>query len=275
VRELLLCARAIDDPTDELAVVSTLRSPLFGCTGVELWRWRAGGGRWFWAAHHAEAPAPAGPVADGLRQLDQWSRQRSRTSPGELLADIIEARRVLETVTDTPRYRETWRRLRFVVDQARAWSESERGSLREYLAWAARQAEDTARVAETVLPETDADAARITTIHASKGLQFPVVILAGLSARPITQRPPVLWPVDGGCEIRLGAQQPTLGYAAVVTRASPARMTLLAADSAARTRSACESRAISVASPAQRTPFAREPSLPRMTAAACLGSGRA
>lgn len=213
VRELLLCARAVDDPTDELAIVATLRGPLFGCTGVDLWRWRAGGGRWAWWPHRNDEPEPTGPVAEGLRQLEEWSRQRSRTSPGELLADIIEARRVLETVADTPRYRETWRRLRFVVDQARAWEESERGSLREYLAWAARQADDTARVVETLLPETDADAARITTIHASKGLEFPVVILAGLSGRPITQRPPVLWPADGGCEIRLGKDQPTLGYA--------------------------------------------------------------
>src|SRR3546814_16370306 len=41
-----------------------------------------------------------------------------------------------------------------------------------------------ARVAESVLPETDDDAVRIMTIHAAKGLEFPITIVSGMSARP-------------------------------------------------------------------------------------------
>jgi ATP-dependent helicase/nuclease subunit A len=84
--------------------------------------------------------------------------------------------------------------------------------LREYLHWAAGQADDSARVSETVLPETDTDAVRITTIHASKGLEFPFVIVAGLSSSGSNHRPPVLWPADGGCELKLAAELTTLGY---------------------------------------------------------------
>ncbi|WP_166345578.1 UvrD-helicase domain-containing protein [Phytoactinopolyspora limicola] len=211
VRELMRCARAIDDPTDELAAVTTLRAPMFGCSDAELWRWRAAGGSW-----NPFAPAVAqGRVADGLAQLRSWARRRSHLSPSELLDEIIDQRRVLETAVDSPRYRETWRRLRFVVDQARAWSEAERGSLREYLLWAERQAEDSARVSETVLPETDTEAVRITTIHAAKGLQFPFVIVAGLSSKGSNQRPTVLWPETGGFEVRLNKEKmvETAGYA--------------------------------------------------------------
>jgi ATP-dependent helicase/nuclease subunit A len=208
VRELLLCAKAVDDPTDQLAVVATLRAPMFGCSDADLWRWKASGGSWNLVAH----PKQVGVVADGLAQLREWARSRSLRAPSELLEEILERRRVLETAVDSPRYRETWRRLRFVVDQARAWSESEHGSLREYLRWAAGQADDSARVTETVLPETDTDAVRITTIHASKGLEFPFVIVAGMSSAGSNQRPPVLWPADGGCELKLGAGLTTLGY---------------------------------------------------------------
>ena len=40
MRALLLALRAVDDPTDELAVVSALRTALFGCSDVDLYRWR-------------------------------------------------------------------------------------------------------------------------------------------------------------------------------------------------------------------------------------------
>ena len=208
VRELMTCLRAVDDPTDELAVVATLRSSLFGCSDVELWRWRQAGGSWnlFARRHGAE------PVGLALDELRDWSRARSRLAPAELLDLVVEQRRVLEVAVDSPRYREVWRRLRFVVDQARAWSEAERGSLREYLAWAARQADDSVRVTETVLPETDTRTVRITTIHASKGLQFPFVIVAGLASRGYPGRPTVLWPSTGGVEVKLSQKLETAGY---------------------------------------------------------------
>ncbi|WP_018333260.1 UvrD-helicase domain-containing protein [Actinomycetospora chiangmaiensis] len=208
VRELMGCLRAVDDETNQLAVIATLRSSLFGCDARQLWEWKAAGGSW-----NPFAPAPhAGPVADAMTVLAGWTRRRSRVSPSELLDDILEARRALEVAVDSPRYRETWRRLRFVVDQARAWSDAERGSLREYLAWATRQAEDHARVVETVLPERDSHAVRITTIHASKGLEFPFVVLAGLSARKPTVRPTVLWPRGGECQVAFGRDHTTRGY---------------------------------------------------------------
>ncbi|WFG42340.1 UvrD-helicase domain-containing protein [Pseudonocardia alni] len=197
VRELMTCVRAVDDATNSLAVVTTLRSGLFGCSAVDLWNWKAAGGSW----NPFTDPVLDGPVAEGMAALKSWIRRRSRLSPSELLEEILESRRALEVAVDSPRYRETWRRLRFVVDQARAWSDAKRGSLREYLAWATRQAEDSARVTETVLPETDSRAVRITTIHASKGLQFPFVVLAGLSAGKPTKGPTVVWPRDEGCEV--------------------------------------------------------------------------
>src|SRR5665647_602201 len=69
-------------------------------------------------------------------------------------------------------------------DQARAWSEIEHGGLRSYLAWATAQSAEGSRVAESVLPESDVDSVRIMTIHAAKGLEFPMVVLSGMTAQP-------------------------------------------------------------------------------------------
>ena len=89
---------------------------------------------------------------------------------------------MLETALAGPDARDVWRRVRFVVDQARAWTDAGGRGIRRYLRWAAFQAEE-GRASDTILPERDHDAVRIMTVHAAKGLEFPITILAGLTTQ--------------------------------------------------------------------------------------------
>jgi ATP-dependent exoDNAse (exonuclease V) beta subunit len=226
VQDVLMAARAVDDPTDELAIVTTLRSALVGCGDDDLWAWRRAGGRW---GLFTEPPTgmAGSPVGRGLAWLADLARQRSHLTPSQLLERIVDDGRVLEVAVEDPaatglaqphRHREVWRRVRFVVDQARAWSTSEGGSLREYLAWAARQGEEQARVVEAVLPETDTRSVRITTVHAAKGLQFPMVVLSGLTTETPSQQDRVLWPDDGTVQFSAATTLRTLGWDAASQR---------------------------------------------------------
>jgi ATP-dependent helicase/nuclease subunit A len=204
VRDLLAAARAVADPSDPLALVTALRSPLFGLGDDDLWSWRRQGG-----AFHLLAPVSDAlidhPVATALAYLKRLHNRVRWLPPHAVLILLIADRRMLEVASTQPRTRDHWRRLRFVVDQARAWSEAQHGGLRSYLTWVARQSEEGSRVAEAILPETDVDAVRIMTIHGAKGLEFPMVIVSGLSAKPMGQRGvKLIWPPEGGYSIKLG-----------------------------------------------------------------------
>jgi len=191
VRDLMMVLRAADDPTDHHRVVSALRTPLLACGDDDLYRYKVlGDGSW---AYNTPDPpdACAGVVEAGLAFLREIHEQRHWSSPAELLDRIVRSRRALELGFVEGRPRDVWRRLRFVVDQARAWSEATGGSLRSYLQWVEQQTSEGVRVNEAVLPETDDDAVRVMTIHAAKGLEFPITIVSGLTTGAMAQRNPV------------------------------------------------------------------------------------
>lgn len=197
VRALMLALRAADDSTDELAIVSTLRTPLFGCSDRHLYEWKVTHGQYWNWRHLPDKTSDlfAHPVAVALRCLGELEARMRYSTPSQLLLWLVQERCVMELALAGRDYRDAWRRVRFVIDQARAWSEAGGHGVRRYLLWTRLQGDEGRFVAETVLPETDHDAVRIMTIHAAKGLQFPITIVSGMSSRPNSTRGRrVVWP---------------------------------------------------------------------------------
>jgi hypothetical protein len=154
------------------------------------------------------------PVAIGLGKLRFLHEQRAWKSPSEILEMTLRQGRFFELGTSVRRPRDLWRRLRFVLDQCRAWEEAGGVTLRQYLRWVAGQAAKGDRAKETVLPETDDDAVRILTIHSAKGLEFPIVVVSGLTSEMV--RAPrgvqVRFPDTDGWAVRLKKELATLEY---------------------------------------------------------------
>ncbi|GAC1517606.1 MAG: hypothetical protein NVS1B12_04170 [Acidimicrobiales bacterium] len=217
VRDLLMVLRAVDDPTDGLRTVAALRTPLLGCGDDDLFRFRVERhGRWSFLSEQPATVPAEDPVAEGLRYLGSVFATRQWAAPSELLMRIAEERRAFELGFAEGRPRDVWRRLRFVIDQARAWSDATGGSVREYLHWVDEQTAEGSRVSEAVLPETDDDAVRVMTIHAAKGLEFPITIVSGLSAVPGGRRAAaqVVFPPVGEPGYRFGAAVETSEFSA-------------------------------------------------------------
>ena len=216
VRDILNCLKAIDDPSDEIAIVAALRSHAFACTDAELMRFRENGGSFnYLTPPQSDVPA----VADALRALHAAHNRRMWTAPAPLIDGFIRQRLLMEAAVSHPRTREQWRRYRFLVEQARAFADAGGSSLRAFLEWVRRQADENARVSESPVPESDEDAVRIMTVHAAKGLEFPIVILTGLNSQPRARREETLFDKQNNrIEVKVGSDPKafqTAGYDAL------------------------------------------------------------
>ncbi len=195
VRDLMLAMRAIDDPTDGLSIVSALRTPSFGCGDDDLLIWkRRYGGSWDYLDPVPDGAPHDHPVAVGLAQFRRLHEERRWKSPSEIMDATLREGRFFELGAGMRRPRDLWRRLRFVLDQCRAWEEAGGVTLRQYLRWIASQAVQGERAKETVLPESDDDAVRILTIHGAKGLEFPIAVMSGMTALMVREA--------GGVQVR-------------------------------------------------------------------------
>ncbi len=198
VREVLAALRAVDDPTDELALVTALRSPLYGCSDADLFTWFDAGGRWDLRRPAPDALVDDHPVARSVAHLRSLWDERWWSEPSALMNRLLRERQAFALAFAKRRPREVWRRLRFLVDQAHQFEESGGGGLRAFLRWAELQTREGSRVHEPLLPETDDDAVSIMTIHGAKGLEFPITVVSGVTTKKGNGRrgPSVNWEGD-------------------------------------------------------------------------------
>jgi len=221
VRDVVSCLRAIDDPSDQVALVATLRSALYGVSDDELLSWVEGGGRLGY--DYITPKSPAGRVRDALTDLDRLHWIRNDRSVPALIEQLLTERALVPAAFGQARPREVWRRYRYLVDRARAFAETGRTSLRSFVDWIEGIEREQVRDVSPAVAEADEDSVRVLTVHGAKGLEFPIVILTGWGSN--FTRPPgsvLTDPVSERLEIGLGVGEDkawvTAGYAAAAQR---------------------------------------------------------
>jgi ATP-dependent helicase/nuclease subunit A len=219
VRDLLAWLRALANPLDELALYSTLASPLVGISsdGLALIARVAGEHkRGVWQTMNDCAAEFDGvlPAADrervaGFRELFASERASAALhSISELLRRAIAA-----TGYDAHVLSLNWGERRFanvhkLVRLARRFEVREGRDLRGFVDHVAHVEAALTREADAPVGDGEVDSVRLMSIHAAKGLEFPVVCVADLGREPNLRVPDLL--VDGAAG-RVGLRLLELG----------------------------------------------------------------
>ncbi|MDE2405433.1 MAG: double-strand break repair helicase AddA [Sphingomonadales bacterium] len=185
VRDLVAALRFAAQPLDDLNLASLLVSPLLGWTQAQLLEhgWRPKGRR-LWEHLRASADphvaATLGLLGDLLRRADfepvQALLHWLLVGPWEARSKL--AARLGDEVHDP---------LDELVNAAHAYAATATPSLVGFLAWFDAGQGELKREADGA-----GGLVRVMTVHGSKGLQAPIVILADAAGNPESGRPPDL-----------------------------------------------------------------------------------
>jgi ATP-dependent exoDNAse (exonuclease V) beta subunit len=178
---------AIDDPTDQVAIVAALKSRAWGCSDQDLFEWAQLGHKFEYAHERVHTNqfaegTGASRVASSLSGLAHFHDNRHKHSTPYIIEWFIRDRRFRELSELLDSARENITLLDLFVELARKLQSSGAGSLREFVRWLSSQTEKDTRINEGVFSTDEINAVRVMTIHSAKGLEFPIVALAGLQA---------------------------------------------------------------------------------------------
>lgn len=178
VRSLFCCLKAVDDPADEISLFAALRSPFFGFSDEILFLFLASGNQLNYLKTPRDKNSPLRPAFELLRYLHE---ERNGHPISWVVEKLLSATKALEFALLRPGGEQTAANFRKILEQARIFDAEEKANFRRFVKWLESK-EEGVREEESPWGEERDDQVRLLTIHRSKGLEFPIVILANLSS---------------------------------------------------------------------------------------------
>ncbi len=173
---------AIEWPEDELSVYATLRGALFGFEDAILFRYLHEVGSMHPRFHAPEdLTGEFAAIRDALTLLRDLHRERNERPVAVTVNLLLDAVRAHAGFALRPHGQQVLANVLRAADLARQFEMSGGISFRGFVEELVAQAERTEGSEAPVLEE-GAEGVRLMTVHAAKGLEFPVVILADLTA---------------------------------------------------------------------------------------------
>ena len=204
VETLRAVLTAIEWPDDELNVFATLKGSLFAIPDEILLRYRHQYDRLNpFRKIEGEIDPVFAPVTEALALIRDLHRARNRQSFAATVNALIEATRAHAGFFLRPGGSQILANVARMADLARSFEISGGISFRGFVDELCAQAEKE-DAAEAPVLEEDSDGVRLMTVHGAKGLEFPVVILADITANLAAREPDQY--VDGAkrlCATRL------------------------------------------------------------------------
>jgi ATP-dependent helicase/nuclease subunit A len=183
ISDLLSLLQVLDNPLQDVPLLAVLRSPIVGLSLDELAQIRMANPRGqFWKAlarWHEIYPGSDSKVSVFLKRFSRWRQIARETSLSQRLETILSETFYLDWLRTQSRPEQRLANVRRFLTLAARFDPLQRHGLRRFLHFVEAQRET--EVNSEPIPTSNADAVQLMSIHKSKGLEFPIVVVADLA----------------------------------------------------------------------------------------------
>ncbi|MBI1290797.1 AAA family ATPase [bacterium] len=212
VVEFQAILRAIENPWLDVDLLGTLRGPAFRWSDSELLDLRAYNREQLFFQNLLSISADEShPLCDKsgvvLESLSRWQSMANHQPMQEFFARLYEELNLLDVALVRPGGEQRRRNLEALLDRAAEFDGFQRKGLARFLQFLDQLIDEGRDLATPAVIPEGADMVQIMTIHASKGMEFPIVLIpfAGARFNAVGRRRPVLWDRHVGIATRIGA----------------------------------------------------------------------
>ncbi len=186
VQVMLSLLQVLDNPRQDIPLAAVLRSPLAGLHAEDLAKIRlaAPNASFYDAVLQASKTATDAPLRDALARLldalERWRTAARRRPLSQVIWQIYQDTEYLHYVQGMPGGAQREANLLALYERARQFDQFARQGLFRFLRFIERLQEEGEDMGVAPVSSESEDVVRLMSIHKSKGLEFPVVVLAGL-----------------------------------------------------------------------------------------------
>ncbi len=189
IRDLLDLLKLLDNPLQDVPLLGVLRSPLVGMTPIDLAEVRLTKKEGnFWTALMCWHKAIGKDESDLFAKTDvflarykKWRRMARQTSLSHTIEQILNDTHFVELLNAQDRATQKRANVERLLQLSRQFDVFQREGLYRFLKFVDAQLENEIDAEPAAPPETNA--VRLMSIHQSKGLEFPVVVVADLGKK--------------------------------------------------------------------------------------------
>ncbi len=180
VRTVLSFLQIIDNPRQDVPLLAVLRSAIFGFTPDELAEIRLCAEGDFYTALTASAEGGNGKTAEFLRILEDLRHDAVHCGVGQLIFRICHELRYLALVGAMPGGTVRQKNLNLLYERGEEFEQGSLQGLFHFMAYIESLRSEKADMKAGTDFSDEENTVSIMTIHKSKGLEFPVVILCNM-----------------------------------------------------------------------------------------------
>jgi ATP-dependent helicase/nuclease subunit A len=178
---------------DSISLAGILRSPYFGVPDTELFCIAQENGRMLWDKLGAYAERTgSGPATRAFTQLSSWQQYAGRSGLVSLLRRILSESGVYTVYAALPAGEQILANIEKLVGMARNREEKGNYALADFTADLRMAMDEDEREGEAPLDALAENAVNIMTVHAAKGLEFPIVFVPDMGMSFRERFPPIM-----------------------------------------------------------------------------------